>query len=364
MMTHAWKSLRRLVVRTLMQPFGAWCARGAVPVLAAAAAALAAPLAIAQTPAQAQAPSAAPAGAQGFPNRPIQIVVGFPAGSIIDVVTRVAAEHLRNRLGQPVVVINKPGANGVIAATEVARAAPDGYTLLSSNSSSMTVNHFLYRKLGYQPSDFTPVTMLTSAPLILVVNAQGDRTASMRTVADMVEFARAKPDEFTFAAGGPGNITGLTFKILANHANVKVRQVLYKSAAAAQLGLLGKEVDAFVDTPQAGPHVRAGKLTALAVTGPRRWRDLPDVPTLKEAGFPQVEVVFWLSLFAPAKTPPEIVDKLHGTLATLREDANLAKQLLPHGDIELMGPKEHIERIRVESAMWGEIIRKENLQLD
>lgn len=304
------------------------------------------------------------AQAQSFPSKPIQIVVGFPSGSIIDVVARVVAEHLRNKLGQPVVVINKPGANGVIAATEVTRSPADGHTLLMTNSSSMTTNPHLYRKLGYQPSDFTPITMVTSAPLILVVNAQGDRTASFKTVADLVDYARAKPDELTFAAGGPGNITGLTFKILANQAGIKARQVIYKTALAAQLGLLGKEVDAFVDTPQTAPHVKAGKLTALAVTGGKRWRDLPDVPTLKEAGFPQIEVIFWLSLFAPAQTPPAIVDKLYTTLTTLRDDPVLVKQLLPHGDVEMMHPKDFAERIRAESAVWGEIIRKENLQLD
>lgn len=304
------------------------------------------------------------AHAQAFPTRPIQIIVGFAAGTTTDTIARVAAEHLRTRLGQPVIVINKPGANGVIGATEVMRAAADGHTLLATNTSSITVNPHLYRKLGYQMSDFTPVAMVTSAPLILTVNPANERIGSIRTVADLVNYARANPGALSYAAAGPGNITGLTFRILNNHAGIKATEVLYKSAVASQLGVLGKEVDAFIDTPLAVPPVKAGKLTALAVTGAKRWRDLPDVPTMKEAGYPQIDVTFWLALFAPAQTPPAIVEKLYEAMASLREDANLVRQLLPHGDIELTGPKAFSERLRTESAAWAEIIRRENIQLD
>ena len=302
--------------------------------------------------------------AQTFPSKPIQIVVGFAAGTTTDVIARVAAEHLRAKFGVPVVVINKPGANGVIAATEVSRAAADGHTLLATNTSSMTVNPHLYRKLGYQMSDFTPVAMVTQAPLILTVNPTNERIGSIKTVAELVAYGRANPGALSYAAAGPGNITGLTFRILNNHAGVKANEVIYKSAVASQLGVLGKEVDAFIDTPGAVPHVKAGKLTALAVTSPKRWRDLPDVPTMKEAGFPQIDVTFWLALFAPSQTPPAIIDKLHATLATLRDDPVLVKQLLAHGDVEMTNPKEFGERIRAESAMWGEIIKRENIQLD
>lgn len=308
--------------------------------------------------------AAGAAHAQAFPTRPIQIIVGFAAGTTTDTIARVAAEHLRTRLGQPVIVINKPGANGVIGATEVMRAAADGHTLLATNTSSITVNPHLYRKLGYQMSDFTPVAMVTSAPLILTVNPANERIGSIRTVADLVNYARANPGALSYAAAGPGNITGLTFRILNNHAGIKATEVLYKSAVASQLGVLGKEVDAFIDTPLAVPPVKAGKLTALAVTGAKRWRDLPDVPTMKEAGYPQIDVTFWLALFAPAQTPPAIVEKLYEAMASLREDANLVRQLLPHGDVELTSPKVFSERLRTESAAWAEIIRRENIQLD
>jgi tripartite-type tricarboxylate transporter receptor subunit TctC len=301
---------------------------------------------------------------QPYPVKPIQIIVGFPAGTTTDLVVRVAAEALRARLGQPVVVINKPGANGAIGAGEVARASADGYTLLGTNTSSMTVNPHLYKKAGYQLADFAPLAMLTSAPLILTINPQGERTASVRTVADLVAFGRANPDKLSYAAAGPGNITGLTFRILSNQAGFKATEVLYKSAAASQLALLGKEIDAFIDTPLAVPQVRSGKLSALAVTSSTRWRDLPEVPTLKEAGYPNIDVTFWLALFAPAQTPPEIVEKLYSAIASMRDDAALMKQLTAHGDPVLMPPREFGEKVRAESAMWADIIRRENIQLE
>ncbi len=304
------------------------------------------------------------AQAQSFPVKPIQIIVGFAAGTTTDIVARLAAEQMKNVFGQPVIVVNKPGANGAIGAGEVARAAPDGYTLLGTNTSSITVNPHLYKKAGYQLSDLAPITPLTSAPLILTVNPQNPRTGSFKTVADLVAYAKAKPGDLSYAAAGPGNITGLTFRILNNKAGIKANEVIYKSAIASQLGVLSQEVDAFIDTPGAVPHVKAGKLTALAVTSPKRWRDLPDVPTLGEAGYPQIDVTFWLGLFAPAGTPPAIVERLHAAIAGLRDNPNLVKQLLTHGDIDLSTPKEFGDRIRTESAMWAELIKREDIQLD
>ena len=302
--------------------------------------------------------------AQGFPTKPIQIVVGFPAGNTLDTVIRLAAEHLRSKLGQPVIVVNKPGANGVLAATEVARAPADGYVLLATNSSGMTVNPQIYKKLSYQLSDFTPVTMLTSAPLILVVNPAHQRTASVKTLADLVSAARTRPGELLYGSGGPGNITSLGFEMLGTQAGFKATHVPYKGTGAAQFGLLGKEVDAMLDTPLSVPQVKAGKLSALAVTGARRWRDLPDVPTIQESGYKGFDITFWLALMAPAQTPPGVIDAIHAALSSIRDSPNLVRQLQVHGDVELMGPLEFGARIRAESMAWGEVIRRENIQLD
>lgn len=312
--------------------------------------------------------AAAPSGtaqAQSYPSKPIQIVVGFNAGTTTDVVARLAAEHLRNRLGQPVIVINKPGANGAIGAQEVARANPDGYTFLITNTSSMVVNPHLYKKSGYQLSDFVPVAMVTNAPLIVTVNAQSERTGSFRTIADLVAYARAKPGDLSYAAAGPGNITGLSFRVLNNAAGIKANEVLYKSAVASQMGVMAKEVDAFIDTPGALPHIKAGKLTALAVTSPKRWSELPDVPTMAEAGYPQIDVIFWAGMFAPARTPPEILERIHAELRKLPEDAGLTRQLMTHGALGVeTTPKEFAERVRKESESWAQTIKRENIQLD
>ena len=305
-----------------------------------------------------------PARAQSFPAKPIRIVVGFPAGNTLDVVSRLVAEHLRVKLGQTVIVENKPGANGILAAQEVARAAPDGYTLLASNSSGMTVNPQVYRKANLKLADFAPLSMIVSAPLILVTNAGNERTTSMKTVGDFVALARARPEELRCGTGGPGNLTGLAFQMLGNSAGFKVTYVPYKGTDATRNGLLGKEIDCSLDTPVAVPQVAAGRLTALAVTGASRWRDLPAVPTIAESGFPGFDVTYWLALLAPARTPPAVIQTLYRAIASIRDDPNLVKQLYPHGTLELMEPAKFGERMHAESAGWGEIIKRDNIQLD
>lgn len=299
-----------------------------------------------------------------FPSRQIRVVVGFPPGNTLDVLTRVVAESLRVRLGVPVIVENKPGANGTIAASDVLRSPADGHTLLATNSSGMTVNPQLYKKLGYQLSDFAPVTLFVSAPLILMINPANERTRSVRTIGDLIALARQRPGEMRFGSAGLGNITQLAFETLSNRAGVKFTTVPYKGTSASQGGLLGQEVDCALDVPAALPLVRGGRLTAIAVTGPRRWRDLPEVPTIAEGGFPGFDVTFWLAWVASAQTPPAVVQALHAALAGLRNDPAVMSQLQVHGDIELTEPKAFADRMRAEHEMWGEVIRRENISLD
>jgi tripartite-type tricarboxylate transporter receptor subunit TctC len=299
-----------------------------------------------------------------FPSKPIRIVVGFPPGNTLDTVSRVVAEALRAKLGQPVIVENKPGANGTIAAGDVLRSPPDGHTLLATNSSGMTVNPQLYKKLGYQLADFAPVSMIVSAPLILMTNPASERTRSVRTVSDLMALARQKPGEMRFGSAGPGNITQLSFETLTNRAGVKFTTVAYKGTSASQQGLLGQEVDCALDVPAAIQLVKAGRLTPIAVTGPSRWRDLPEVPTIAEAGFPGFEVTFWLALVASAQTPPAVVRTLHAAIASLRDDPTVMGQLAPHGVIELSDPATFGNRMRTEHDMWAEVIKRENISLD
>jgi tripartite-type tricarboxylate transporter receptor subunit TctC len=276
----------------------------------------------------------------------------------------VLAEHLRAKLGQTVIVENKPGANGVLGVTEVARAPADGYTILATNSSSMTVNPQVYRKISYKLADFAPVSMVVSAPFVLTVNATGERTAAVNTVADLVTLARALPGQLTYSSGGPGNLAHLGFEMINNRAGIKTIHVPYKGGAAAQIGLLGKEVDAQLDTPISVPHVKAGRLKALAVTTAKRWPDLPTVPTMIESGYPGFDVSFWLGVLVPAQTPPAVIQALSNAIRSVREDANAMKILQIQGNVELNDPAAFTAQIRAETASWGEVIRRENIQID
>lgn len=311
----------------------------------------------------APAPAAAQA-ASSWPTKPIRIVVGFPAGSTTDTVARVAAEHLRVKLGQPVTVDNKPGANGLLGAGEVARAAPDGYTLLVTNSSSVVINPQLYRKAPYTTQDFAPVTMVVASPFILVVNPAGERTAKVDTVADLLAVAKANPGQVTYGSAGPGNIAHLAFEMLGNRTGTRSTHVPYKGAAQAQIGLMAGEVDALLDTPHGLPHMRSGKTRPLAITAGTRLPELPQVPTMAEAGVPDFDVTFWLAMLAPAGTPPAIVDRLYEAMKAVREDPKAMKQLEGQGGVTLTAPQAFGARIQKEAAMWGEIIRREKIQLD
>jgi tripartite-type tricarboxylate transporter receptor subunit TctC len=312
-------------------------------------------------PAASMAPDAL---AQAFPTKPIRIVVGFPPGNTLDIIARVLGEHMRTKLGQPVLVENKPGANGILAATEVARAAPDGYTILCTNSSSIVVNPQIYKKISYQAAEFAPLSMVILSPMILTVNPANEKVASVNSMADYIALAKAKPGQMSYSSGGLGNLAHLGMEMLNNRAGIKTTHVPYKGSTAAQGGLLGREVDAQFDTPLAVPLVKSGKLKALAVTGTTRLAELPNVPTVGESGYPGMEFAFWLGLLLPAQTPPAIVQALSDAIRSVRDDPNAMRQLALQGGVTLTDPATFGERIRREYALWGEVIKRENIQVD
>ena len=303
-------------------------------------------------------------GAKKWPEKPIRIVVGFPAGSLTDTIARLLAEQLSTSLGQAVVVENKPGANGVIGAGEVAHALPDGYTLLVTNSSSITINPQLYKQISYRASDFAPVFTILEAPFILTVNRDWANKNDVKTAKELIEYARRHPDKLSFGSAGQGNISHLMFVSLSNAAGVKTTHIPYKSASQSQLALISGELDANFDTLSAIPSAKAGKLKALAVPADKRLKELPDVPTMGEAGFENFEVFFWMGLLAPAGTPDPIVQKIYEAAKQITQNSRAMAALTLNGEALILDPVAFKHRIEKEVPQWGEVIRHEALILD
>lgn len=302
--------------------------------------------------------------AKSWPSKPLRIVVGFPAGSVTDTVARVMAEQLAKSLGQPVVVENKPGANGAIGVGEVARATPDGYTLLVTNSSSITINPQLYKQITYKASDFAPITMIIEAPFILAVNPEWAQKNAVNNTQDLIRYAQAQPEKLTYGSGGQGNMAHLIFVSLSNRVNIKTTHVPYKSGALAGMAIISGELSAGFDTLSTVPNVQAGKLKALAVTSSKRIAQLPDVPTMAEAGFTNFEVLFWMGLLAPAGTPEPIITRLFEAARLITTNPKTEAVLKSNGDPVMLDPKSFASLISKEVPAWGEVIRREALMLD
>jgi tripartite-type tricarboxylate transporter receptor subunit TctC len=244
---------------------------------------------------------------QAFPSKPVRLVVGFPPGGANDILARLVGARLQEAWGQSVVVDNKPGANAIIGTEIVAKAAPDGYTLLIGASGAMTFNPGLYDKLPYDPlKDFAPVTMLGSFPLVLGVNP----TVPAQSVKELIALAKASPGKLNYGAGStPFQLAAELFK---QQAEVRIEHIPYKGSVAMVTAVVANDVQlAFMDAPPSMGPIKSGKLRALAVTSRTRAPSLPEVPTMIEAGMGNYEVVLWTSLFAPAATPKPVIDAIH-----------------------------------------------------
>lgn len=300
-----------------------------------------------------------------YPTAPVKLVVGFSPGSTIDTVARIVAEALSSRMGQSFVVENKTGANGMIAARAVAQAKPDGYTLLVSNSSSITVNPLLYKDLQYDPlKDFAPVTTVVSVPFILTVNPENARLASVTDVKSLVALAKRNPNTVSYGSAGNGNLMHLAGAQLATMADVNMLHVPYRGAAPMEAGLLSKEVDFGFDTLSGVPLIKSGKLRALAVSTADRWQDLPDVPSVAELGFPGFDISFWVGVFAPAGTPPEVVDRLNKEIAAASKDPTVRARLALQGKPLTQEPSEFVQKIADELKQNEALIKRANIKID
>src|ERR1043165_8773036 len=297
---------------------------------------------------------------QNYPNRPVRLVVPFPAGGPADALGRTIADQLNKMWNQPVIVENRGGAGGNLGAEVVARAAPDGYTLLL-NASSHVINASLYEKLPFDPiKDFTPVSEVASYMLVLVVHP----SVPANSVKDFVAFAKAKPDGLSVANAGLGTPTHLAAVLFAQAAGVNLIHVPYRGAAPASTDLIGGQVPAMFNNPvNAVPQVKANNLRALAVTGSKSLALLPDLPTIAESGYPGFETRTWYGLFGPAGMPADIVRKLHADIEKVLRMPEVANNLVAQGwDIAVSPPDQFSKVLQSELDRWSAVVKRAGIK--
>ena len=303
-----------------------------------------------------------PARSQPYPTRPITILIPFPAGGSADTLARLIGAKLSDSLGQAVVVENKPGAGGNLGTDAVAKAAPDGYTLLLAPS-SIAIAPSLYSKLPFDPiKDFAPVTLIGSIPMVVVVNPE----FPAKTILELVALAKAKPGEITYASAGNGSTNHLAVELFKIKTGIDMLHVPYRGNPLAIVDVIAGRVPVFFDFVLTGlPHVREGKVRALATTGAHRSAVMPDVPTVMEAGVPDFEASTWFGLYAPAGTKPAVVEKLNTEILAVLAMPNIRERLTALGvDIIAAGPQALAALTKSDLEKWGPIVQKAGVKLD
>ncbi len=307
--------------------------------------------------------SCSAAVAQAYPHKPIKLIVGFPPGGGVDIIARTISQPLGERLGQAVVVENRPGAGGNIAAEQVARAPADGYTLLVSAVSSLAISASLYRNPRYDVlKDFVPVAVVASVPNVLVVHP----SVAAKSVPELIALAKENPGKVNFGSAGNGTTVHFAGELFKSMAQVDMVHVPYKGAAPAMSDLLGGQVQLMFDfLSAAAPHIKSGKLRALGVTSASRSPVLPDVPTIAEAGLPGYQVLGSFGLVAPAGTPPEVVKRLNREISEIVKLPEVKKRLLMHAATpEQQTPAEFAQTLKAEVAKWAKTVESTGVRLD
>ena len=307
---------------------------------------------------------AAPVSAQQYPDKPIKLIVPFPPGGATDVIGRVMAQRLSTALGQSVVVDNRAGASGNIGAEAVAKATPDGYTLLLGAVTSHSINQTLEKaSIRYNfEKDLIPVAIVGSVPLVFVVHP----SVPAKTLKELIAYAKSKPGELNFASSGAGAPQRLAAEMFKRSAGVDMVHIPYKGSGPAMTDLIGGQVLTMVETvPAALQHIKAGKLRALAVTTPQRISMLPDVPTAGEAGMPGFEVSSLFGILAPVGTPRPIVVRLNAEITKLLAMPEVREQLLAQGAYSVITtPEQATARVHQEVEMWAKVIKEANVKPD
>ncbi len=301
--------------------------------------------------------------AQAWPTKmPIKFIVVYPPGGASDVTARIIGAKLSESLGQSVIIENKPGANGIIATDYVAKAAPDGYTILMANLGPNAINPVVYKKLPYDAvKDFAPITLTSIVPQILVVNPQ----LPVKTAAELIAYSKAHPNKVTFASAGNGASNHLSGELFNAMAGIKMMHVPYKGDSPSIIDVMSGTVDVALPTAIAVMNqVKAGKVRAIAVTGSKRLASLPDVPTVAET-LPGYEAVSWGGFMAPAGTPPEIVNRLNSEINKILKMPDVAEKLEGLGAV-IVGstPEEFGTYVKSEIQKWGKVARDNNVTLD
>jgi len=301
--------------------------------------------------------------AQPYPSKPVRVVVTFPPGSTPDIVGRTLAMRLQESMGQPFVVENRAGAGGNIGADAVAKASPDGYTLLVSTNGVFAINKALYKAMPFDPDkDLVPISLLATAPQMLVVNP----ALGIDSFKVFLEHARRSPGRLSYGSVGAGSASHLTMELLKSNAGLFIVHIPYKGFPPAVTDLLGGNIHTmFAIIPGVLPHVKAGKMTALAVTALKRSELAPEVPSVAELGYPQLESLAWIGLGAPAATPREIVARLAAETAKALRSSE-ARELLGRQGFEVVAssPEAFQGWIRAESQKWGKVIRISGATVD
>jgi tripartite-type tricarboxylate transporter receptor subunit TctC len=302
--------------------------------------------------------------AQGYPARPVKVVVPVPAGGYYDMVTRVVTQKLAERLGQPVVVENRVGAGGIVGTEYAANATPDGYTILFNGIGAMTIFPSLYSKLPYDPvRDFVPIVLVSGVPNIVVVHP----SVAANTMGELAALARSRPGQVTFASNGTGTTQHLAAEMFATAAGVKLNHIPFNGSAPAVTAMLGGQTMLlFGVATDVLQHVKGGKLRALAVASEKRISALPEIPTTAEAGLPGVEIEIWLGAFAPKGAPQEAVARLNTEINRVLEMPEVRERIAPGGIGEPKGgtPDRLRDLVRSEIVKWAKVVKESGAKVD
>ncbi len=297
-----------------------------------------------------------------YPNRSIQLVVTVPPGGAADIVARIIGQKLSDALGQPVVINNRAGAGGTTAAAQVAKAAPDGYTLLAT-ASTLTINPSLYANLTYNPiKDFAPITPIATTPLVLVVHP----SLSVRSVRELIALAKAKPTQILYGSPGNGSTPHLAAEMFNTMAGVKLMHVPYKGVTGAFSDLLGGQISLmFPGAPIALPQVKAGKLRALGTTGAKRTPAAPELPTIAEAGLPGYEVSVWYGILAPAGTPAAVINRLNTEIVRIVQLRDINERWAALGaEPSHSAPEQFAAFLKKDLGKWAKVVRDSGAKID